>query len=250
MERNTESNMNMREINEKIVVFHNGRDIEFLTRNESGYDVAITDRIVIREIFGENVYQVFDNDIMDTGIVIDIGANIGAFTMYAELLGAKVFSYEPDPQNFDILKMNIANNKFNAVLHQKGVYNERGSFELWPGQGASFIVGNKTESPSVKENLESGKVKTSTIETVTLEDVYIENKIVYCDILKIDVEGSEYKILEAHPDVIAKAKYITMEFHHTDEITFGKMISKLSLTHNIHIIGRYNNGGQVYAKRY
>ena len=54
-----------------------------------GRDDSKTDAVVVREIWCENVYEVFDGDLSDTGIVVDLGANIGAFTLYAAALGAK-----------------------------------------------------------------------------------------------------------------------------------------------------------------
>ena len=46
-------------------------------------------------------------DIQEGDVVLDIGANIGAFSLYAEQQGAtKIYSYEPDSDNFFILEKN------------------------------------------------------------------------------------------------------------------------------------------------
>ncbi len=39
----------------------------------------------------ENVYEVFDGDLNDTHVVVDIGSNISGFSIYAVSLGAKKF---------------------------------------------------------------------------------------------------------------------------------------------------------------
>ena len=219
-----------------------GKFLNFLGREESGYDKTVTDEIVLKEIFLENVYQVFEGDILDTGIVIDLGANIGAFSIYMASMGAKVYGYEPEKENFDMYKKNVEANGLSQIIscNNSAVSNFTGTDELMGSQGAAFLSGAK---PHI--NLPS-----QTVNTITLASVFADNNIPYCDILKIDTEGSEYKILDCDSDVINKAKYITMEFHATDEITFGKMIAKLSLTHNTHIVGRFNYGGNIYAKRY
>lgn len=231
----------------------NDKWYEFQTRSKSGYDVTATDKIVLREIFVENVYQVFDGDLQDTGVVVDIGGNIGAFSIYAAALGAKkVYAFEPDSFNSQILDENIKLNNFEKIIkHIKlGVSNKEQEVSFVNGQGASFIQGIK-EIPTPEALKKVQEANTEIIKTITLEQVFADNKIANCDILKIDCEGSEYDIIDgANPEILAKAKYITMEFHITDEITFGKMISKLTLTHNVHIIGKYNMGGQIYAKRY
>ena len=226
---------------------------EFQTRTKAGYDVTVTDKIVIREIFNDNVYQVVDGDLEDTGVVVDIGGNIGAFSIYSAALGAKkVYTFEPDSLNWDILLENIKNNELEKVIHpiKLGVSDKEAEVEFVNGQGASFIRGVK-EIPTPEARKKVKEANGEVIKTISLEQVFADNKIANCDILKIDCEGSEFDIIEgASPEIIAKAKYITMEFHITDEVTFGKMIAKLSLTHNIHIIGKYNMGGQIYAKRY
>lgn len=225
---------------------------EFLTRTEAGYDVTVTDEIVIREMFVENVYQVGPGDLDDTGVVVDIGGNIGAFSVFAAANGAKnIHAFEPDSLNYGVLEANIAANGLDDVIHphRLGVSKAGGSFELRQGQGASFLVGAKTIAGDAARRLPSAP--TETVETISLAAVFDTIGAPYCDILKIDCEGSEYSIIAgADEDVLRKAAYITMEFHSAGATTFGRLVAKLSLTHNLHIIGRHDRGGQIYARRY
>jgi FkbM family methyltransferase len=218
-----------------------------------GYDVTITDKIVIHEIFVENVYQVEDGDVADSGVVIDIGGNVGAFSILCAAYGAKkVLAFEPDSFNFPILEENIKVNGFSNIIKpiKLGVSKEAGEFEFLNGQGASFITGVKNlPTPEAIKHVDDAPKET--IRAISLASAFADNKVSDCDILKIDCEGSEYAIIEGAPtEILNKAKYITMEFHITDDVTFGKMIAKLTMTHNVHIIGQYNLGGQIYAKRY
>ena len=70
-------------------------------------------------------------------IVLDIGMNIGVFTVQAMDKGAKVVSFEPEPQNYLMAKSNVELNKstmeeFDAVeLHNKGVSNENKTISLF-----------------------------------------------------------------------------------------------------------------------
>lgn len=238
-----------------LEVDYNGKWYEFVTRIEPGYDVTVTDKIVIREIFVDNVYQVVEGDLDDTGIVIDIGGNIGAFSMYAAALGAKkVLTYEPDNFNWPILKANIERNGMGDIItpYKNGVLDKGKTVKLVNGQGASFVEGEKTiPTPEAQRIVDEGNVPSQDIVCISLASVFADNKVSSCDLLKMDVEGSEYRIFEgATPEIIAKARYITMEFHATSAEEFGLLISKLSMTHNIHIIGKHDLGGQIYAKRY
>jgi len=67
--------------------------------------------------------------------VLDIGANIGYYTLLlAKLVGptGKVYAFEPDPENFRILKKNVGLNKYkNIVLEQKAVSNKSGKLKLF-----------------------------------------------------------------------------------------------------------------------
>jgi FkbM family methyltransferase len=235
-----------------LKVIYEGKWWEFLTRTETGYDVTIMDEIVIREIFVENVYQVARGDLDDTGVVVDIGGNIGGFDVYCAALGAKaIHTFEPDSLNWGVLVTNIAANGLGDVIHPHnlGVAKAAGTAELVQGQGASFLVGVKKLTAAAAKHVDEAPKQA--IETISLASVFADNGIPYCDILKIDCEGSEYGIIAgADPDVLAKARYITMEFHSASAVTFGRMVAKLSLTHNLHIIGRHNYGGQIYARRY
>ena len=51
-------------------------------------------------------------------VVMDIGANIGTFALYAAQCGAsKVFAIEPNKESFDVLCKNIADNHLRDVIH-------------------------------------------------------------------------------------------------------------------------------------
>jgi len=200
-----------------------------------------SDELVVKESFIENVYQVSEENFEDTGIAIDLGANIGAFSLFATTVGAKkVYAYEPVASNFKLLVKNIRNNELLKTVKavKKAVGAEQAIVSMIDKQGNSHISGQF-------------KKGTEQAEMIRLEDVFTENEIAYCDVLKIDVEGSEYPIIcGASIDVLKKIKYITMEFHSTTPQEFGVMISWLSQVFNIHIIGSYDKGGQIYAKRY
>lgn len=201
---------------------------------------------ILREIFVEDVYQVGKGDVVDTGIVVDIGGNVGAFSVFVASLGAtEIHTFEPDSLNYEVLERNIVTNGLEGVIrpHHVGVSDTEREAELVQGQGGSYVVGGDRPHGAASD--------TETVQLISLGTLFADNGIVNCDILKLDCEGSEYDIIRAAPsDVLAKARYITMEFHGTTLTRFGRMIAKLTATHNVHIIGSYDRGGQVYAKLY
>ena len=86
---------------EEIMVLRSG--VRFATRFERNEPGTIDD------IFVRGEYNAYKNTVHENGTVIDIGANIGAFSVAAaaHISGAKVFSYEPASDTFGMLKKNI-----------------------------------------------------------------------------------------------------------------------------------------------
>src|SRR5258707_906552 len=109
------------------------------------------DRHVVFEVFVERIYAV---SVGPGDVVIDIGAHIGCFTVWAARQGARVFSFEPLPENFDALKRNTLLNCLSDVVHHrvavgKGDNTRRlvlpdnaaytGRCSLYPGRGTNFV---------------------------------------------------------------------------------------------------------------
>lgn len=206
-----------------------------------GRDNSHTDHLVVKETWVENVYRITEDDLDDTGVVIDIGANIGAVSLWAARLGAQVVAVEPDPDNLDCLRTNLANNPTLAdrvTVLPVAVTPRPETVTLQPDHGDSHIIESPTDT-SVE------------VEGITLEQVYLRSGVAYCDVLKIDAEGSEYPVLlGASREVIRKARYITLEFDAAEQGTFGYLVAKLALDYAIEILGSPERGGYLYARRY
>lgn len=79
--------------------------------------------------------ELVKKEIKKGDVVLDIGANIGYYTLiFAKLVGedGKVFVFEPAPTNFSFLKKNVEINSYkNVVLVQKAVSNKTGKLKLY-----------------------------------------------------------------------------------------------------------------------
>lgn len=108
------------------------------------------------------------------GIFIDVGANIGKYTIkVARQIGSKasVISIEPEPQSFKALKRNIDLNKLaNVTALNMACWNEEAELELYL---APFF--NSTGSHSIKEEVapHSVKVKSAKLDNI-VENMHIE----------------------------------------------------------------------------
>lgn len=123
-------------------------------------------------------------------VVLDIGANIGYYTLIAaKLVGknGKVYAFEPDTVNFEIIKKNVEINGYhNVTLIQKAVSNRTKKIKLYlcEENGADHkIYDDGTDRNSIE------------IESTSLDDFFRDyrGKI---NLIKIDAQGSEGHILE------------------------------------------------------
>lgn len=144
-------------------------------------------------ILKQNIYQ--------GNTVLDIGANIGYYTLImSKLVGStgKVYAFEPEPKNFEILKKNIELNKLdNVILEQKA---------LSDIDGVTYLELSKD---SGQHRLSDHGVK---VESITLDSYFQGGEI---DFIKMDAEGSEYKIFKGMKNALKnKNLKIVTEFYY------------------------------------
>jgi FkbM family methyltransferase len=207
------------------------------------------------EIFGENVYRVNDGQLNGSKVVLDIGCNLGFFSVLCAIYGAsKVYAFEPNPNNLEILKQNALLNNFENVINiiNKAVWNKDEKLNLLDLDRDSRIENivelESDASKSVVSNVGNDKLP---VEGIDLEKFLTDNNIAEVDICKIDVEWSEYIFIPSWSDALMKKiKYLTIEFHGVDEQTFGEMVAHLSRQFCVQTLGSHERGGYLYCTRY
>ena len=143
-------------------------------------------------------YEIFikkEYDLVKKGdFVVDIGANIGLFSLFALSKGAsKILSVEPDKRNCGHLKQNLS--QFSEVtIVEEAVSDKDGSIEFFSSEVSSInstIKNDENFSNFTKEPIQSYKV--SCLSPSSLINKY---KITKIDFLKIDCEGGEFAFFE------------------------------------------------------
>jgi FkbM family methyltransferase len=165
-------------------------------------DVADVD--IIREVILEDEYDV--GSIRPGDVVVDIGAQIGSFTLLAARRARRVYSYEPAPGNYSQLRRNVALNRLeNVESFNEAVTATDGAvrlFESGTNQGAHSII---QEGEGVE------------VASVSLKSVVERAGAI--NLLKMDCEGAEYPIiLDSPPDCFERIDRILMELHQTPAI--------------------------------
>lgn len=152
---------------------------------------------------------------MEAGDVFyDIGANIGLYTMLAAKRGLRVYSFEPESQNFAILIRNLAMNKFHRdqVVAFPFCISDREMVETL--RLSSLIAGGSCHSFASNENFkreekqwvyEQGSVSFS------LDTLVYELAMPQPTHIKIDVDGFEDKVLKGAERVLDHAQSVLVE---------------------------------------
>ena len=181
-------------------------------------------------IIKENQYNFED---FKNAVVIDAGANIGMFSLYACARGArKVYAFEPVRETYEMLKSNIAASRMekivtavNAALGAKS-----GDAEIkccTKGEGSAMIASG---NPGVNTGLNYEAVRR--VKIVALDDI-VRRKV---NLIKIDVEGYEKKVLlgaarliKAHKPVLSFSAY----HRSTDKKTLPRVVLGLRKDYRI-----------------
>jgi FkbM family methyltransferase len=198
-----------------------------------------TDEVVIREIFEEDVYEVDPSRITPGGVVLDIGANIGSFSLFAAKHMALVYAIEPEPNNLNALRKNVElNNMSDSIV----------IVPLALGKNKNRVrITNEGGGSTTKES----KLDGSIVDQVTLDDIFSTYNIKAVDVLKMDVEGSELDIISAtSKENMNKCRYITLEFDVRVGLRMGEIVTKLSETHHVRTMGSWERGGMIWAWLY
>ena len=180
---------------ERVYNLRNG--IKIITRPKKG------DRSTINEVF---IHKLYPYEIQPSDIVVDIGAHVGVFTVFAakKAYNGEVYSYEPEPTNFKQLKKNVVLNHLKNVKETRtGVAGRKGM--------RTFYVSNQHTGGNSIIKVPGKKIKAK---FTTLKDIIDDNEIDVIDFLKVDVEGAEYEILLSTPkEYFNKIKRMGLEYH-------------------------------------
>lgn len=189
-----------------IPLLYFGVIVEATVKLNSGQRFHVThylDLLTIKEIFLDNDY--FFGGREDS--ILDIGGNIGTFSVLAALScpKAKILTFEPAPKTFRVLRQNLRLNKCTNVRpFRLGLAAREGRREFY-----THIAGG------LSSTINSRNLGNKTyIKTTTLATIFRQNKIRKCGFAKIDCEGAEFDIILKTPaKVLQKIQKMALEYH-------------------------------------
>ena len=141
------------------------------------------------------------------GTIVDIGANIGAFTLDCarRFPDVRIDAYEPNPVAFRLLDRNVvANGLSNRVrIHHEAVAASAGVVSLWPSDGNIAA----TAYPS------AGERNAPAIQVPAVDLAAVVERAGHVGLLKIDAEGAEGDIIEGGRGALAQVDQLVAEYH-------------------------------------
>jgi FkbM family methyltransferase len=144
-------------------------------------------------------------------VVVDIGANVGVFSLLAARAARLVYSLEPATSNFSRLASNVSGTQNIIPLNLACAGRD--------GQGA-LDLSTDPVSFSLMKNTCSDKQEA--VDIVSLGTLFERNRISRCDFLKLDCEGSEFEIiLDSEPSVMGRVNRIVLEYHDHLSVSFS-----------------------------
>ena len=169
-------------LSKKIIQFDTPFGFKMIARN------YIANRMMMNGTFETEEVELIKNNLADTDVFVDVGANIGLYTCIARSLGKYVVAIEPQPQNLYCLYANLNNNNWqNTEVFPLGLSNKPDLLILYGASGpsASLVSGWAGYSKRFKR-----VIPVNTLDTL-LGDRFLGKKL----FIKIDVEGAEYNVL-------------------------------------------------------
>jgi len=165
--------------------------------------VHTDDKSIVPYLLLDNAWEKYKTDLfikeVSRGmIIVDVGANIGYYTLIAaNLVGPEgaVYAFEPEPTNYDLLCKNIKVNGYtNITAINKAVSNKTGKAILYYEKerivNPSF---SKSNVLSVGDANKKRNVGALEVETVSMDE-YFEKALIdlsNINVIKVDVEGAE-----------------------------------------------------------
>lgn len=151
------------------------------------------------EIFKVKIYNFTTKN--ESPLIIDCGANMGLSILFFSKLypDSIILAFEPDESVIPYIEKNIWLQELtNVKLIKKAVWKEEAELQFYTDEGLGGRIGNKYKGKSPK-----------TISSVRLRNFL--NKPV--EMLKIDIEGSEYEVIKDCEDFLHNINHIFIEYH-------------------------------------
>ncbi|HET9769111.1 MAG TPA: FkbM family methyltransferase [Thermoanaerobaculia bacterium] len=144
-------------------------------------------------IYERATQRLFSRQIAAGDVVFDVGAHVGFYSLLASRLvgpAGRVVAFEPLARNLELIERHLAYNGASNVMVVKAAVGERTGQERFDGSG----------EPSMGALAAEGDL----VDLVCIDDLVGAGKIQPPQLMKIDVEGAESRVLQGAAATLAK----------------------------------------------
>jgi len=186
----------------------------------------------ILNFIGATIYNkhiLHDADIDSNSVVVDVGAFTGSWAQHmVDRYDPVIYAFEPNPRSFELLQQKAVNNpKLQPKPYGLGAEDSSVDFTL-NGLGSSMCDERSSNSgmPRIK------------VDIAAIDRVWHELKLGHVDLMKINIEGAEFPLLDKmiKTDLLKKVDCFLIQFHEWHPGAYGKhrrIREELSKTHRL-----------------
>ncbi len=159
----------------------------------------------IRDIFWKHTYSLPEFwSPRESLRVVDVGANVGCFSIYAQRWAKQVsvYSFEPNPQIWPLLEQNTA--------HLPNIHCYPSGLSDYDGESALYLHPRNTGQASLRDRNQTRQAIQVTIRHAGA--MLTELDLPYIDVLKVDTEGAEVSIFTALADWLPHTDIVMYEY--------------------------------------
>jgi FkbM family methyltransferase len=188
---------------------------------------VVRESAIIEDIFEKDAYRFrpWVEKQSDPPVVVDLGANLGAFTLLAASYGCKVIAVEADPTLVSALRQNLAANSWaNATVVNAAVT---------ATLGLRWMHSSGTVSGGLMRAHEG--FKPIEVVSLTLQEICTQHRVFEFDgiaayggdaFLKCDIEGAECEVFGHDLETVKDFDAISMEWHNFDALLFKALLEE------------------------
>ncbi len=175
--------------------------------------------------------------------IIDAGAQIGVFSVYANYFNpnATIYSFEPSKKIFNLLAKNTQNSQ-NIKIFNLALGESEKTINLLTGNKNPLYGGDAIENSEMVLNQKEKFLNTEEIKMTTIDKLVETNNIQSVDFIKIDTEGYEKNILLGAKETIKKfSPIIVCSAYHlkNDKIEIPKLIKSIDNNYQYHLTKKW-----------
>lgn len=163
--------------------------------------------------------------LIDAGVVIDVGANVGDYSKKVREANSRVsiYAFEPHPVTYQQLKKNIADLHIEAI--NSGVGSSSGVLNLYDyaeDDGSSHA----SLYQEVIEKIHKSKATMHEVKVIALDEFAEQNNVDRVHLLKIDTEGNELEVLKGFKKYLEADKVDLIHFEFNEMNVVSRVLFK------------------------